>query len=253
MRLELVRYVLTAAIRDRFVIALLLGLIVSTSLSVFFASSSVTEQDQFTLVFTGGGLRVLGATGLVLFTVFFVRRCFEARDIEFLLARPISRTQLILSYSMAFSLMALTLGLVQGMCLYAIGQQYFGIGGMMWTASLIVENIIIVNVAFFFALVLSSAVSGAMATLGFYVLARMMGQILGIIDVGSAGGYKTLKLIMQVISSVIPRLDLMGQSSWLLYGPPEQGGDWSFIVVQLISFVFLITIASLIDFLRREF
>ena len=34
-------------------------------------------------------------------------------------------------YAAAFSFIALILGLVQGLCLYAVGHQYFGIGGIM--------------------------------------------------------------------------------------------------------------------------
>ncbi len=253
MSWPLIKYVLKAAFRDRLVLSLIILLLLGTSLSVFMGSAAVTEQDYFALVFAAGSLRFLGIAGLVLFVVFFVRRSFESRDVEYLLSRPISRVEFLLSYAFSFSMLAVTLGVVQGLCLYIIGPHLFGPGTMLWVVSAVVENILMVSVALFFSMVLTSAASATMATFAFYILARMMGQILGIIDGGSKiYNLEFLEIIMQGISSVMPRLDLMGQSTWLIYGPDVSVG-YGFIFAQGTVFAALIILASLIDLVRRQF
>lgn len=253
MMWPLVSYVLRAAFRDRLVISLIIVLLLGTSLSLFLGSAAVMEQGRFALVFAGGGLRMVGVMGLVLFVVFFIRRSFEAKDVELLLSRPVSRAGFLLSYGAALSILALVTGLAQGLCIYALSFQSFGPGQMLWIASIIVENIIMVNVALFFSMILSSAASAAMAVYGFYILARMMGQILGTIDAGSrVYDLKILEYIMQGISAVMPRLDLMGQTSWLVYGADTQTGI-AFVFLQGAVFTILILLASLIDLVRRQF
>ena len=253
MSWPLIKYVLTAARRDRLIIAMLILMLLATALSVFMGSAAVIEKDRFVLVFTGGSLRLTGILGLVLFVIFMIRRSFENKDVEFLLSRPLTRIQFLLSYSAAFSLLAALMGAAQGLCVYMLGHHLFGPGHWLWIASIIIENIIMVNVAMFFAMVLSSAAGAAMVTFAFYILGRMMGQILGIIDEGSRL-YKLeiLEYIMQGISAVMPRIDLMGQTSWLVYGADTQIG-FGYIVVQGMVFTALVLLAALIDLVSRKF
>jgi hypothetical protein len=126
---------------------------------------------------------------------------------------------------------------------------------MLWVASIIAENIIMVNVALFFALFVSSASICAMACFGFYVLTRLMGELLGIIDTGSQVGVPSatiLARIVEIISAVLPRLDLMGQTSWLVYGADASVG-YGFIITQCVVFTGLLLVAARIDLARRTF
>lgn len=250
----LVSYALTAAFRDRLLMTMVVAMVVCTSLSIFMASAAVTEKDQFMVVFSAGSLRLAGVFGLVLFIVFFIRRSFEARDIEFLLARPVGRVQLILSIALAFAIIGALMAAVKGLCIYLLQPSLFGEGRILWMASMGVENIIMACAALFFSLILSSAAMAAMATLGLYVLARMMGQILGILAATPENYLLAdgLHHVMQYIAVITPRLDLMGQTSWLIYGPSGAVG-FSFLAAQGAAFTALILIAALIDFVRRQF
>ncbi|MEZ5813230.1 MAG: hypothetical protein R3E13_00650 [Alphaproteobacteria bacterium] len=253
MSLTMIRYVVRAAVRDKLIIGLCFLLIMAVSLSVFMGAAALTEQDRFVAVFAAGSIRILNAFGLVLFVVFFIRRSFETRDIELMLSRPIGRIQLVLSYAAGFSILAVFLGVVSGVCVSALSPHLFSNGHILWTASLIVENILMVNVALFFSMILTSAPSCAFASLGFYVLSRMMSQILGIIDSGkSLLDIQIMETLMQVISALMPRLDLMAQTSWLVYGPDPRVG-YSFILLQGIIYAGLILLAALIDLRRRQF
>ncbi|MCF8496749.1 MAG: hypothetical protein K9G62_08835 [Alphaproteobacteria bacterium] len=249
----LIRYVLLAAFRDRLILALVLCFLVGASLSLFMGMTAVTEKYQFSVVFTGGTLRALGVLGLVLFVVTFVRRSFETGGIEFLLSRPFGRTKFFLSYAAGFSILAAFVAMVQGACLGIVGFQVLGQSYFVWVLSLLAENIIMVNTAFFFAMVLRSQASGVMAALGFYALARMMGQILGTIDAGiGSRNMGVLEDIMEGISMLMPRLDLMGQTSWLIYGT-DSLTDLPFVLAQGAIFTTVIVLAALIDLARRQF
>ncbi|MDH5723102.1 MAG: hypothetical protein OEY94_07255 [Alphaproteobacteria bacterium] len=253
MLLPLVRYVLQAALRDRLVLALFLVLAVATALSIFFGSSAVIEKDIFSVVFIAGSLRIASILGLTLFVIFFVRKSFDSKDIEFLLSRPIGRVRFILSYSTAFNIIAVLLGLAGIATIYAMSLGLEKEGHFIWALSYLVECIIMVNVAFFFALYISSAANAAMATAAFYILGRMMGQILGIIDSNLLKTSLPVEMAMTLVSILVPRLDLMAQNSWLVYGLQNPLSSVFFVIAQCLVFYFLIINAILLDFVRRQF
>ena len=62
----LIRFVLTAAFRDKLMMTLVLMILMSAGVSVFLGGSGLTEQESFALVFGAGGLRFLCVIGLVL-------------------------------------------------------------------------------------------------------------------------------------------------------------------------------------------
>lgn len=252
MSRPLVLYVLTAALRDRLVMAMIIMLVVGTSLAVFLGSAAIAEKQQFALVFAGAGLRLAGVLGLVLFTVFFIRRSFDARDVDFILSRPVSRVEFLLSYAVGLSLLALGMAAAQTLCLYLLGRNLFGPGHISWAVSIAVENIIMVNTALFFSMILSSAATAATATAGFYILARLMGQLLGIVDATGKTTfiYNLMEYVLQGILAIMPRLDLMAQTSWLIY---DQATEINSILFQGAVFTILIVSAALIDLVRRQF
>jgi ABC-type transport system involved in multi-copper enzyme maturation permease subunit len=255
MSAQLIKYVLTAALRDRLALSLLVFVIVMACLSVFLGSSSVIEADQFALVFVGGSLRIAGVIGLILFAVFYIRRCFDNKDVEFLLSRPISRASFIFSHAAAFSILSVFIAITVFLTICLIAPHSIGAGHGLWFVSLLVEYIIITNVAFFFSMVLTSSVSSTLAVFGLYAMARMMGTLLGIADEGIR--YTSLEaagILFQIVSIIVPRLDLMAQTSWLLYGVgADNSVSYIFILLQGIVFVPLVLCAALIDLKRRQF
>lgn len=253
MSSSLIQYVLKAAIRDRILISVLLLVVLGSSVSIFMGSAAVLEKSQFALVYTSGGLRFLSVLGVVLFVVFHVRRSFETKDVEYLLSRPISRTSFLFSHVAAFSLLAVFIAIAVVIAVLAVAPKEIGSGHILWSASLLVELIIVANVAFFFSLVLPSAATGALSTLSFYALSRMIGQLIGITNIDQGlPGQDILSFILKMISLIIPRLDLMGQSSWLVY-PPDETVGFMFIFLQGGLFTFMVVCAALIDLLKRQF
>jgi ABC-type transport system involved in multi-copper enzyme maturation permease subunit len=259
MSVVLVKYILLAAFRDKLIWGVLAISIFGACLSMLSGSAAVMEQGQFVLTYMAGGLRIISLLGLTLFTVFFVRRSFDSRDIEFLLTRPLSRTAFVFSHTAAFSILAMGAGIFVSIIVGGVASHYGTISSvMLWCFGVTFEFMITVNIAFFFAMVLSSPVSAGLATFGFYILSRLMGELLGILHHPHAPdnilevAAQKLGGVVSAISVVIPRFDLLAQTSWLIYG----GGamhDWIFAVVQGAAFLSLISIATLIDLRRRQF
>lgn len=258
MSAHLIKYVLMAAMRDRMMWGIAVISILGACLSIFSGSAAIIEQGQFVMTYAAGGIRILTLIGLVLFVVFYVRRSFDARDVEFLLTRPISRLQFILSHAAAFSLLAVLSGAFLTLIIFALNRGQFSEGlaqgFALWSCGVAAEYILVANTAFFFALVLNSPVSSGLSTLGFYVLARMIGNLMAIAhaNLSSTALFKGLAYVMDMIAMVIPRLDLMAQTSWLIYGNHDWQ-SWAFICGQAILFLALILTAALIDLKRRQF
>lgn len=248
-----VKYVLTAAVRDRLIISLLVMIGLGTALSVFLGTAAYVEKYQFVLVFTASALRLLSVLGLVLFCVFFIRRSFDNKDVDYLLSRPVSRTGFIVSHALAFSLIAVLMAAACTLAVYMAAPITFGMGHVMWGVSLMCELMIMVNAALFFSMVLPSASTSAMAVLGLYILSRTIGILIGIVMSGLAASpmMKGLAATMKFISLIIPRLDLMAQTSWLIYGTGNI--TLTFILAQGLIFSLLLMTAALVDLVRRQF
>ncbi|TVQ83119.1 MAG: hypothetical protein EA357_07185 [Micavibrio sp.] len=275
LSLPLIRYILTAALRDKIVITLLLMIALGASTASFLGSASITEEKELTVVFGAGGLRFLGALGIILFCCFHIRRSFEHKEVEFLLSRPISRAGFLLSYAAAFAVIAAVIAAAIMLVVLLIGAPDFG-GWMAWGGSLAVEYVIVATTALFFSMALPSAAGSAMACLGVYILARMVGMLLGITYVMDNAFMVFLGYGMEFISIFIPRLDLMAQTSWLVYGVQGldsieymgMAGDrinpWAdfvfskiglggFVLLQGIFFTALLLCAAAIDLLKKRF
>ncbi len=268
----LVQYVVTAAMRDKLIMTLLLMIAMGGAVSVFLGAATITEKESFALVFGASGLRFLGVLGVVLFCSFYIRRSFETKEVEFLLSRPLSRMTFLYSHAAAFVLLGVALAFIVGAVVFFLGKPSLS-GFGVWLASLCMEYALMSVAALFFAMVVASASGAALATLGLYVLARLIGTVLGIAAEAPANYfYAMLNNAVELISVFVPRLDLMGQTSWLVYGVAGSGGIGftqeagtyahmmvhhlgllGFISLQGVIFIMLLLAATAFDFLRREF
>ncbi len=253
LNIPLVFYVLKAAVKDRLVLACLALTVLTVSLSLFVGDAAIVEKSQFVVVYTAGGLRVLSVLAVVLFTAFYIQRSFAQRDVEYLLSRPLSRVSFLLSHAVALAVTSGALALLAGAAIAALSYQNLTWFHAIWTLSLFFEVMLMAYVALFFGMVLSSATLSTLAALGFYVLARMTGQLLGIVHENAISwGRQFLGPVTEGISMLIPRFDLMTQSSWLIYGPQGHEG-FLFLFAQSGVFALLVLSAAVVDLVRRQF
>ena len=272
MNVTLIKYVLMAARRDKLMLTLLLMTFICVMSAMFMGNAAAVEQQQFATVFGSGALRFLGVMGVVLFTSFHMRRSFESKEVEFLLSRPISRISFVLSHALAFVILACIIAV----CM-TVAQSFLGDIDLMnlvsWGYSIALELSIIAVTALFFGMVLNSAAGAALASLGVYVLGRMTGTLLGIVNVPPEGLLdQILSYVMEILSIFLPRLDMMGQSGWLIYGLDADKvihytrdaemyshkmidvlGVLGFVSLQSMLFIALILCATLHDFTKKQF
>ncbi len=250
------RYILLTAMRDRLFIALLIAIAASAGISSVLAKTSMEEQQAMAVVFSAAVARLILTTGLVVFVAFHVREAYESREIDVLLSRPISRTRLVFSYWIGFSLVA---ALLSGICIGVIalvGPQNMQ-GFAVWGASLTLEALLVVAISLFAALMVRSAVVAVMIGLSLYVLSRMMGFFLATATSHILFQDPTLNEIarstLKGVALFMPRLDFFADTSWLVYGIDLKTDDLSLFILQGAIYIPLILLATVFDFRRKQF
>lgn len=250
------RYVMTAVLRDRVIQLMIVMMLLGMSSAIFLGNTAVVEKRQFSVAMAGTILRMVSVLGLVTFICFFVRRAFESREIDYLLATPLTRHRLLVSFAAAFITVSLILTIAMSLIIFMISKKTFSEGWLIWSSSVFVELSITAMIALFFSIALKSATVSVLGSLGYYSLARMLGAMIGIIttklQLGPNVVHKTIDGIVWVISFVTPRFDLMAQSAWLVYGDAAGVALW-ILPVQFIVFVALFFAASAFDLRRSQF
>lgn len=247
------RYVLTAVFRDRVIQLMVVLMAVATATSIFLGSAAASEQHAYTVATVATALRTLAVLGLVIFISFFVRRIFESREIDYLLATPLTRNKLLGSFAAAFVTVALVFSVMIAVVVLVLSGKPTQ-GWAVWSASVAVELGITSLIALFFSVVLRSATVSALCALGYYSLARMLGAMIGILQAKFDGGLVTfysVKTVVRTLSAVVPRFDLMSQSAWLVYGKADLA-LWV-LPVQFVVFTVLLLACASYDLRRSQF
>ncbi len=250
------RYVLLTAVKDRLFGVLFLLVLAALLLAAFLGDAALAEGRALSLAYAGASGRAILVLGLVVFIAFHVRRLQETREIEAILARPLSREAFVLGYAGGFAAVAvlLVVPVVAGVGL-ALSPPAAGLAA--WGASLLLESLLVVALALFCALTLTSAVAATLAALGFYVLGRMMAFFADIAEkgVGGAGDLGALtplaEAVVTALFMLMPRLDLFAPGAWLVHG-----ADWSAaapVAAQALIYVPLLLLAAMIDLRRKRF
>jgi hypothetical protein len=247
------RYILITALRDWLFIGLLAGVLFATAISATLGGTAFLEERAMTLTFAAGSSRLILMVGLIVFVCFHIRQAFDTREIDVILSRPISRSNLVLAYWLGFSFVALLLALPIIGIITLLGPAGW-LGLLSWASSLLLEAWLVVAVALFCAFTLKSAVTAVLASMGFYVLARMMAYFVFTVNAPMfmEMKYIALKYALIAISTVVPRLDFFAKSDWLSYGAPDVQ-SWLWCLLQAGIYVPLLLAAAMIDFRRKQF
>lgn len=252
--LPLYRYALKAVRRDRIMQLMLVLMVLAASVSIFLGGAATIEQDKYAIAMAGTSLRTVAVLGLIIFISFFIRRAFDSREIDYLLAAPISRHCLLFTFSAAFMTVAVLLAAMITLVMIGMARG-FNEGLWMWSASVVVELTVTSVMALFFSIVLRSATVSALCCLGFYSLARMIGVMIGILEAGLIGrDWSTAMMgpVVKVISVVVPRFDLLAQSAWIVYGNADGLAVW-LLPVQAVVFCTLFFVCAAFDLRRSQF
>ena len=250
-----IRYVLLTATRDRLFFGLLIGILAAAYISSVLGSTAMLEPEQMTLSFTAASARVIIMVGIIVFIGFHMRNAFDAKEIDVLLSRPISRTTLVLSYWLGFAAVATLLVIPTVIMMYFV-KVLSVTGFLLWAVSLLLESLLVVSIALFASLTIRSGVGTVLASLAIYTLSRMMGFFINTTKSGILFEEHQVNVVsttvMKGISVIVPRLDFFAKSSWLIYGPKSYD-DLTLFLMQAAVFIPLLLAAAVIDFKRKQF
>jgi hypothetical protein len=241
------------ATRDRLFAGLLAAIVVAALVCAFLGGTAFIETKEMTLTLMSGAVRLIVMTGMMVFVCFQLRMAFDNKEIDAVLARPVSRSALVLSWWLGFTVVGTVLAVPVILLLALMGVGSWT-GFLGWSASLLIEMMLVVALALFSAFTLRSAVTAVVGCIGFYMIARMMAFFVMTSQSTMVTGspVEILKYPLIAVSAVVPRLDMFTQSQWLIYGF-ESSSEWWRIVAQALVFVPLLLCAAIVDFRRREF
>jgi hypothetical protein len=247
----IIRFVFLTALRDRLFSGLAGMVLAIFAVSLFLGNAALTEQAQAGLVYAAGTARVIVILGLAVFIAFQTQRLFESREIEAILSRSISRGAFVVSYWLGFAAISVLLVAALAVVLTLIYGVHSAI--LLWCVSLLIECLLVLSFTQFTALTLERATTTIFVTFSFYGLTRLIGFFLGIRDATpSIGANRFVNPMIDGLAYVLPRVDLMTQTKWLVYG--FDATDFVPLVLgQAAIFIALILSASAFDLRQKQF
>ncbi len=251
------RYVLLTALRDRLFVTLLGLTALVYAVAGALGKAALAEGRELSLPVAAGSGRSILVAGILIFVAFHVRRMAENRELETLLARPISRTGFVAAYGLGLASVAVLLAIPMGLGLSFFHPGWAGLA--VWTLSLAMEAAIVAALGLFAALALETAVAAALLSGGIYILARLMSVFVSLAEsrvLENETQSETLgllvRVLLKILSLLLPRLDLYSQSVWLVHGPPPLE-TILFLLAQTAVYVPMLLLASVFDLRRKRF
>ena len=124
----------------------------------------------------------------------------------------------------------------------------------LWGISLACEAALVAAAALFFAMTLANLVAAIAATAGLYLLARAMPAIQAIAGAPLADESWAAWLARHAVDAIallLPRLDAVTRSEWLVYEMPSMA-SFGLALAGLLVYTALLVAAGLVDFYRRS-
>ena len=251
---SILKYVILTAIRDWLFVGLFISLTIAFGISSLLGSIALVERAETSLVYIAGSSRMIFVIGIILFVCFYIRKSFENKEVDFILSKSISRNKIILSYLLGFTLIASII--LVPIAIILLFSHINKIGLLYWLISIIFEISIIINFAILTSLILKSAISSILASLGFYIISRMMAFFVLTVQIpkslSNINDFNSfLELILKILSIVFPRIDLFTKSDWLIYGVAN--AHMTTILIQSLIYIPLLIFMSFYDFNKKQF
>jgi len=221
------------------------------ALAAFVSQVAITEGLRLQASMAGALLRACAVFLLAAHVVASITRDANDKGIELALALPISRPSWYLGKLLGFSVCGAVLSIA-----FALPLLFWAGAAPLaaWGISLAVECALIAAASLFFASALAQVVPAIAATAGLYLLARAMAAIQAIASGPLAEQTFAGKLArgsVDTVAYLLPRLDAVTRSDWLIYGAPAATEFLQAVCAMLLYFA-LLAAAGLFDFARRN-
>jgi hypothetical protein len=249
------RFILLTAIRDKLFPALFILIFAVIGITRALAATAMLENQEMHMVMSAGLTRIIINIGVAVFVCFHVRSMYDSKEIDVMISRPLSRPHLVLGMWAGFSIVATLLCVVSSAILFLLSPISIT-GYITWIGSLLLECWIMVGIALFASLTNKGAVTSVMVTFTLYILGRLMAFFVATANAKMIFQNKIVNDIaeygIELISVVIPRLDMFAHTDWLLYGVKDTM-DVAFFVTQGLIFIPFVLTLAILDFSKKEF
>ena len=248
------RLTVLEARRNRLAWIALLVVLAGFMIAQFLAQVAITETALIRVTVLAAVYRLAAVFILASFVVSSVQREFADQGVALTLAHPVARSSFCLGKLAGFAVCAVLLAFLFAFALVA-GPAADISRAALWGASLAAELAIVAAMALFCALTLASSTGAFAAVLGFYLLSRSVGALQLIAASPLAEEDSVLQVLLNhsldILSLLLPRLDLFTSSEWL-QGSAPSNGVLAIVFGQAALYVALLALAALFDFYRRE-
>jgi len=251
--LPIARYTLLEALRNRLLWLALILVAAGLAFTQFLQQVAITESSQIQTALLAALLRVGAVFMLAGFVVTSMVREFNDKVMELVLSRPLRRSSYFLGKFAGYAAVALALALIASLplALFAPAPQL-----AVWGLSLASELVLVAAFALFFVLTLTQVMSALAAVTGFYLLSRSISALQIMADSplsDSVGpGQKVVNFVIDAIAFLLPGLDRMTQTGWLIYGAPT-AAEMAQLLAQSAAYALLLCGAALFDLQRKNF
>jgi ABC-type transport system involved in multi-copper enzyme maturation permease subunit len=248
---SLAKTTLLEAVRNRLLWLGFAVVAIAFGLTQFLGQVAIAETRDIQTALLAAPLRVAAVFIVAVFVITSMVRESTDKVTELLLSLPAPRSTYFFGKFAGYASVAVILALV---CALPLALLATPSGLALWTASLVCELLIVTAISLFCVLTLAQVVPAVSAVAGFYLLSRSMTAmqiIAGAPLHEQALSDRAVKTIVEWIAFILPSLDGMTQTSWLL------GGAASNVLVtvfgQTAIYLVLICSAALFDLYRKNF
>lgn len=227
------------------------SILLSGVLAIFLSQVALTESVSLQIAIVAAVLRACAAFLIAAHVAATTVREINDKGLEMMLALPLSRSRQYLGRLAGFAACAsfVAAGFALPLAVWAPAASV-----LAWGASLAVETALIAAIALFFSMTLAQLVPALAATAGLYVLARTMPTI-RLISAGPLAEDSPVQAaarwIVDGLALLLPPLDTMTRTEWLVYGPPSERA-YALALAGAVVYGILIAAAGLFDFHRRN-
>jgi len=247
----LAKITLLEAIGNRLLWLAVAIIVIAFGLAQFLNQVAITETRDIQIALLAASLRVAAVFILAVFVITSMVRESSDKVTELLLSLPAPRSHYFFGKFLGYAAVGAILALLCALPLIPFAQP---LGLALWTASLVCELLIVAAVSLFCVLSLTQVVPTFAAVGGFYLLSRSMAAMQTIANAPLLEHTFTDRMVsgvVDLIALLLPSLDRMTQTTWLL------GGGYGNAVVavfgQTAIYLILICAAGLFDLYRKNF
>jgi len=138
------KYSIWEAIRDKFLLFILTGVVVFFCISLFIGELAITEGAQMQSAILGSILRLFSVFTIGLFVITSMIREFNDKGFELILSHPVPRSSYYFGKFTGFSVVTLLIALMSALCLSI----YVPVNlALFWSFSLFCELLIIISMS----------------------------------------------------------------------------------------------------------